>query len=168
MFFLIFSNANILFSNQKLIWRFYIVTKSLPTTKKIELIDKKKSAKVALNKNVEVFGLYITSPTLVSIPISLGKNAQIVLLIAQEMKILAKYLDFLNVFSNKKALVLFELTKLNYYSIKLRENNQLLYKPIYSLGLIELKFLKIYIEINLANNFFWPSNLLVGALIFFV
>lgn len=113
MFFLIFSNANILFSNQKLIWRFYIVTKSLPTTKKIELIDKKKSAKIALNKNVEAFGLYITSPTLVSIPISLGKNAQIVLLIAQEMKILAKYLDFLNVFSNKKALVLFELTKLN-------------------------------------------------------
>ena len=39
------------------------------------------------------------------------------------------------------------------YTIKLKKGKQLLFGPIYSLKPIELKALKIYIKINLANNF---------------
>lgn len=35
----------------------------------------------------------------------------------------------------------------------LEKSKQPSYEPIYSLGLIKLKILKIYIEANLANNF---------------
>lgn len=67
MFFLRFSNANILFSKQELILRFYIIAKALSNTKQVKIIDRKKFAKLALNKNVEVFILYMTSLSLNSI-----------------------------------------------------------------------------------------------------
>ena len=38
----------------------------------------------------------------------------------------------------------------------------------YSLSLVELKTLKIYIEINLAKGFIWLSKSLMRALILFV
>ena len=41
----------------------------------------------------------------------------------------------------------------NNYAIKLVDGQQQPYEPIYSLRLIELKTLKVYIEINLANGF---------------
>ena len=44
---------------------------------------------------------------------------------------------------------------------------QSLYSPIYSLGPIEFKTLKAYIENNLANGFIRPSKYLAGALILF-
>lgn len=57
------------------------------------------------------------------------------------MRILTKYLDILDVFLKKKALVLSEITELNQHSIKLQDNKQLSYKSIYSLGLVELEIL---------------------------
>ena len=42
---------------------------------------------------------------------------------------------------------------MNEYAIKLEENKQPSFKPIYSLGLVELKTLKTYIETNLINGF---------------
>lgn len=59
MFFFIFINANILFSKQKSISRFYITDKTLSTTKLIKLIKKKRLIKVVLDKNIEVFVIYI-------------------------------------------------------------------------------------------------------------
>ena len=61
-----------------------------------------------------------------------------------------------------------KVIKLNHHAIKFQETQQLFYKLIYSLSLIELKTLKIYIETNLANNFIWPLKLLASAFIFFV
>lgn len=75
------------------------------------------------------------------------------MLFNKNIKILAKYLDFLNIFSKDKTLVLPDSTKLNQYTIKLQEDKQLFYKSIYSLGLIEPKTLKIYIKTNLDNGF---------------
>ena len=42
---------------------------------------------------------------------------------------------------------------MNDYTIKLKKDKQLFFKLIYSLKPIELEILKIYIKINLINNF---------------
>ena len=58
--FLTLSNANIQFAKKKLTLRSYTIKKALPTTQKIELINKKKFAKAALNKNIEVFVVHMS------------------------------------------------------------------------------------------------------------
>lgn len=84
------------------------------------------------------------------------------------MKILAKNLNFLKVFLEKKTLMLLELTELNQHFIKLQKNKQPCYRQIYNLEPIKLQILKTYIKINLANSFIWLSKLLTNAFIFFV
>lgn len=54
------------------------------------------------------------------------------------------------------------------HAIKLVNDKQLAYYPIYSQGLVEVKTLKSYIKTNLANVFNQFSNSLAQALIFFV
>ena len=66
---------------------------------------------------------------------------------------MSEYLDFLNIFLEKKALVLLVVTKINQHAIKLQKNQEPLYSVIYNLGTVELKSLKTYIKINLANSF---------------
>ena len=56
---------------------------------------------------------------------------------------------------------------MNKHAIKLEEGKQLLFGPIYSLGLVELKTLKTYIETNLANGFIRPFKFPAEASIFF-
>ena len=56
---------------------------------------------------------------------------------------------------------------MNEHAIKLEEDKQPLFSPIYSLGPINLEILKTYIETNLANGFIRPFKSPAGALIFF-
>lgn len=72
-----------------------------------------------MDENVKAFVIYITSLRIGLILIYLAKKAQIAFLIAEKLKILAKYLIFLDIFLEKKTLVLLELIKLNQHSIKL-------------------------------------------------
>ena len=58
-------------------------------------------------------------------------------------------------------------TEINEHTIKLKEGEQSLFEPIYSLGLVELEILKIYIKINLANSFIWRFKSPARALILF-
>lgn len=51
MFFLAFSNANVSFADNDLIWKTYIVDKALPTTKCIQIINRKEFAKATLDPN---------------------------------------------------------------------------------------------------------------------
>ena len=97
-----------------------------------------------------------------------AREVQIALLVAKEVQIPSEYLDFSDVFSKKKALILLKATKLNQYVIKLQEGQQPSYGPIYSLGPVELKTLKTYIETDLANDFIQPSKSPAGVLILFV
>lgn len=103
------------------------------TIKQVKLINKEEFTKPALDENVEVFVVHITflnlskKPTIIIYPV---KEAQIVLLLIKEVKIPNKYSNFSNVFSEKKALELLEITNLNQYIIKLEEDKQLPYKPI--------------------------------------
>ena len=75
------------------------------------------------------------------------------MLITKKVKISTKYSNFSNFFLEKKALILSKGINLNQYAIELQYGQQLSDKLIYSLGLIKLKTLKIYIKINLANSF---------------
>ena len=70
-------------------------------------------------------------------------------------------------FSKKSTTVLLEHIEINTHAIDLKKGKQSPYGPIYSLGLMELEILKTYIEINLANYFFYTSKLLTTAPILF-
>ena len=87
---------------------------------------------------------------------------------AKKVTVSAKYLDFADVFLKKSANVLWKQTEINEYAIKLEKGKQPPYRPIYSLGPVELKTLKTYIEINLGNGFIKALKSLADALILFV
>ena len=79
-------------------------------------------------------------------------------MLTEKVKILDKYSDFTNIFSEEKTLVLSECINLNKHGINLEDNKQLLYGPIYDLGLVELETLKTYIETHLKTGFIWHSK----------
>ena len=133
--FLTLSNADIQFVEKELTWRSYTTAEALPTTKWVELINKKKFAKAALDENSETFVIHVASLSLVP-GIYPDREAQIAFLLTEKVKIPDKYSDFTNVFSEEKALVLPERTKLNKHAIDLENGKQPPYGPIYSLGLV--------------------------------
>ena len=166
--FFILSNANVGFLDRKLTWRTYSVAKALSTTKKVQIIDQKKFAKAALDPKKKTFMMHITTITL-GRTIHPKHEAQIVLLKAEKtpVLILAEYLDFVDVFSKELAVVLSEYTEINTHAIDLEKGKQLLYTPIYSLGLVELEILKTYIETHLKTGFIQPFKFFASALILF-
>ena len=121
---------------------------------------------MTLDENSETFVVYVVSFNLVP-GIYPNRKAQIASLLIEKVKMLDEYLDFLNVFSEEKALVLSERTKLNEHTINLKDGKQPPYGPIYSLGLVELETLKFYIKTYLKTGFIWPSKSPAGAPILF-
>ena len=102
------------------------------------------------------------------ITIHLATKAKMASLLAKKVDVLAKYLDFANVFLEEFANMLLEQTKVNKHAIELKEGKQLSYGPIYSLGPVELETFKTHIKTNLASGFIKASKSLVGAQILFV
>ena len=90
------------------------------------------------------------------------------LLLAKKVIVSAEYSDFADVFLQKSANVFLEQTIINKHAIELEKGKQLIYKPIYSLELVECKTFKPYIEINLANNFIRTSKLPANTSILFL
>ena len=137
----------------------------------MELINKKEFAKAALNENFEIFMIYVATlkALLLGIIIHPLREAQIVALKQNKAptKVLLKYSNFADVFSKEKVLVLLEQTNLNKHTIKLKNDKQLLYRPIYRLGLVKLKILKMYIKIHLKPEFIRPSKSSIGISILF-
>lgn len=82
-------------------------------------------------------------------------------------KVSAKYADFGNIFFLDFVFKLLEHIRIKEYAIKLINNKQPIYRPIYSLEPIELDTLKTYIKINLVNKFIRLFKLPAYALIFF-
>ena len=121
---------------------------------------------MALDKNSEIFVVHVASFDLAP-GIHPDRKAQIASLLTKEVKISDKYLDYTDVFSEEKALVLLERTNLNEYAFKVKNSKQLLYGPIYSLGLVKLETLKTYIEIQLKTGFIWPFKSPADTFIFF-
>ena len=106
-----------------------------------------------------------------SIPLNIypSRRSQIVGLIAEEapIKIFAEYVDFADVFFPDMTSKLSEHNRVNDHAIKLVDGQHLLYRPIYSLELVELETLKAYIVTNLSNRFIILFMSLVDAPIFF-
>ena len=118
--FLTLSNADIQFAEKKLTWRSYTITKALPTTKQVEIIDRKEFAKAALDEHVEAFVVHVTS--LSTMAIHPAQEAQIASLVIEEVQIPSEYSDFSDVFSEERASTLPEATDLNQHAIELRED----------------------------------------------
>ena len=96
---------------------------------------------------------------------TLPRRPQVSGLIAEKAptKVPAKYSDFADVFSPDLISKLPEHTGINDHVIELVDGQQPPYKPIYSLGSVELETSKAYIETNLANGFIWLSKFSTGA-----
>ena len=139
--FLTFSNADVQYAEKKLIWRIYTIKEALSTIRQIEIINRKKFAKAALDENVEAFVVHISSLRS-KISIHSARKAQLTLLVTKEVTVPVEYSDFANVFLEKSANVFPERTSANEHAIELEEGKQPPYRPIYSLGPIELKTFK--------------------------
>ena len=145
----------------------------LSTTKRVKLVGKKEFAVAAPDLEHETYVVHVASLSsalfIAFLNVYPSRKPQISGLIAEKAptKVLAKYSDFVDVFSPNLATELPEHTEINTHTIDLEEGKQPPYRPIYSLGLVELETLKTYIEINLTNGFIHPSKSPAGALILF-
>ena len=167
--FLSLSNADVQFDKGNLTWRIYSTSEALPKTRQVQLIDKHKLAREALNKNSVIFVVYVAALEALKLAIHLSQ-APLLAALQQDkapIKIPSEYIDYTNVFSLDLAMQLPENTSINKHAIELIEGKEPLYKPIYSLGPVELETLKAYIEIYFKTGFIWPSKSLIDAPIFF-
>ena len=169
--FLTLSGANVNFPKRELWWRSYTIEEAFPTTKQVELVGKKEFAAAFLDPGHETFVVHVAS---LESPSQEGdvhpsRRAQIAALVANEAptSIPTEYSDFADVFSPELASELPEYTGINDHAIKLVDDWQPPYGPIYSPGSVELETLKTYIETNLKNGFIRPSKSLVRAPILF-
>ena len=64
-----------------------------------------------------------------------------------------EYSDYSDVFLAENVTELPENARINEHAIELEKGKQPLFRPIYSLGPVELETLKTYIKTNLANGF---------------
>lgn len=60
-----------------------------------------------------------------------------------------------------------DYTKINNDAINLKKGKQLFFQFFYSLDLIKLETLKIYIKTNITNGFIWLFKFFTKILIFF-
>ena len=177
--FLKISNVNKAFSKGMLTWRSYTTNKALSTTEQIQLVNPKEFVIAALDADNETFVVHVAVRKREKMAMDAARKAQIKMQSgvqtqdkAQVRALLfdealteapVKNSDYNNVFSAENAVELPENIEINEHAIKLEEDKQPPFGPIYSLGPIELEKLKIYIKINLANGFIRQSKFLAGA-----
>ena len=177
MLFLILSSANVNFLGWELRWRTYTTKETFLTTRRVELIGKKEFVAAAFDPESETFIVYIAllrsnmSPNFSPLKLDVYSfhKPQVSSLITKEalIKILVEYSDFADKFFPDLASKCPKYIGINNHAIELVNDQQLPYGPIYSLGPIELKTLKAYIETNLRNRFIKPSKSLADAPILF-
>lgn len=116
------SNINCQFITEELTCKSYIIVEILPSTSRVELINKREFAKAALNKSSETFVIYIS--VLETMTIYLSRAAQIAILQWDKAltEIPAKYSDYVNVFSSDLAIELSKNIEINEHTIKLINN----------------------------------------------
>ena len=168
--FLTISNIDVDFQAWNLQWRSYTTGNVFSTTKQVKLIEKKEFAAAALDPKHKTFVVYVAAFSIDSgDELHSLKKAQIAHLKADKasIKVLSKYANFADIFSSKLAVKLSEHMKINNHAIELVDDWQPSYGLIYSLGLVELKTLKVYIKNNLDNSFIKSFKSLAKASIFF-
>ena len=83
------------------------------------------------------------------------------------IKVSTKYVNYTNLFSFNLAMKLPENTSINENFIKVKVGKQPPYRPIYSLGLVELEPLKTYIKTYFKTGFIQSSKFAAGTPILF-
>lgn len=170
MSFLSLSNVDVKFVEKSkiLTQRFYIAIEALPTTSRVELIDKGEFAKAVLDENSKTFIVYVSALKATE---SLNPSwpGQIPALQWDKTlnKVLAKYSNYTDIFSFNLAIELHENTRINEHIIELLEDKLPLCDSIYAFNLVELETLKFYIKNHLKTGFIKPFKSFVGAFIFF-
>ena len=141
--FLTLSSVDIRFPERELAWRTYTAAEALPTTRRVEIIDKEEFAETVLGGDDEAYVVHVmavSKPS--SMPIHASRQAQVASLVSEEANIPVEYSDFSDVFSPDSAAELPEHTGFNDHPIDLVDGKQPPYGPIYSLGPMELETLK--------------------------
>ena len=87
---------------------------------------------------------------------------------SEKTKIPTKYFDFSNIFSSNSIIKLLEYNGINDYSINLLDIKQLYYGLTYSLELIGLEILKIYIKVNQTSSLIRLFKSLTNTTILFI
>ncbi len=77
--FLALSNADFQFGAERLTWRFYTTAEVLPTTSRVELIDKREFVKTALDKNLKTFVVRVSAPDVAESSIHLLEQLRLLL-----------------------------------------------------------------------------------------
>ena len=169
MSFLKISNADVVFGNRTLTWKFYTTNEAIPITKQVQLVDPKELVIAAFNMDNKTFVVHVAIQEREEMPVHAEKQDQVGALLFNKTstEVPAEYYDYSNVFLAENAAELPENTGMNEHAIELEEGKQPPFGPIYSLGPVELKTLKIYIKTNLANGFIQPSKSPAGAPILF-
>ena len=165
--FLALSKVEINFAERELTWKTYSLDETLPTTKRVQMIDRREFAAAALAPDKEAFVVHVAYLG-AKMSIYPARKAQMASLLAEEVSVPKEYADFSDVFSQESAAVLPERSAINEHAIDLEPGKQPPYGPIYSLGPVELETLKTYIKTNLVNGFIRPSKSPAGAPILFV
>ena len=169
--FLTLSSTDVGFPKRKLWWRSYTIKKAFLTIKRVKRVRKKEFAATAPDPGYETFVVHVASLESPSQKDDVypSRRVYIAALVANEAptSIPTEYYDFADVFSPELTSELPEHTRINDHAIKLVDNWQPPYGPIYSIGSIELETLKTYIENNLKNGFIRLSKSPARAAIFF-
>ena len=139
-------------------------------------MGKKEFAAATLDSEYIIYVVYVgsvssnMSPSSFLLDVHSSWRPQISGLIVKETltKVSAKYLNFTDIFFLDLMSELFEHTGINNHAIELVDScQQLPYRPIYSLKLVELAIVKTYIKTNLVNGFIRLSKSPAGAHILF-
>ena len=159
MSFLKIDNANVAFDKKTLIWKSYTTNKALPTTKQVQLVNPKKFVITALDADSKTFVVHV----------AIREQEKMLVHSKRQVptEVPAKYFDYSNIFSAENIVEFPEYTGINNHAIKLEEGKQPSFRPIFSLGPVELETLKTYIKTNLANSFIRPSKSPARIPIFF-
>lgn len=127
---------------------------------------------MTLNPDDEIFIVYVAFLACFDLGLEIHsfRKIQMVFLKAHgnSISIFSKYADFSHIFFKDLRIKLPKNTKINNCAIDLFVGQQTVYGLIYSLELIQLKTLKIYIKNNLAIDFIRPSMFFASAFISFV
>lgn len=114
------------------------------------MINKYKFVKVTLDKNSEMFIIYIitleTSQLVILVHLFQRSLLAALQLDMTTTKNFSRYVDYADVFSSDLAIELLKNTNMNEHIIKLIESKQPSYKLTYSPSLVELETLKACIE----------------------
>ena len=123
MLFLSLSNAGFQFVAGELTWRSYTVAEALPTSRRIELIDKHEFDKAALGKNSETFVVNVAALEAPEPAISIHPSWALLLAAMQQVKlpteILSEYTDYADIFLFHLAMELPKNTDINENAIEL-------------------------------------------------